>query len=52
VYAPASVITAAMRASAVLFSIISGKFYFREKRFTLKAVLFLIIVLGIVLLTR
>ena len=36
VFAPASIITAALRASAVLFSVVSGKYYFKEKRLLLK----------------
>ena len=51
-FAPASVITAAFRALAVLFSIISGKYYFHEKKFVLKCILFVLIAVGIVLLAR
>ncbi|MDP3645951.1 MAG: hypothetical protein Q8R25_02590 [bacterium] len=51
-FAPASVITAALRATAVLFSIISGRFYFKERKFALKSLLFVFIVVGIVLLAR
>ena len=50
--APASVITAALRAFAVLFSILSGKFYFKEKKFYLKLFLFLCVAIGLVLLMQ
>lgn len=36
VFASASVITAALRATAVLFSVVSGGYYFKEKRLLLK----------------
>ena len=36
IFAPASIITAALRASAVLFSVVSGEYYFKEKRLLLK----------------
>ena len=54
VFAPASVVTAALRASAVLFSLLSGKFYFQEKKFTLKIEIFCVIAVGLLclLLTR
>ena len=51
-FAPASIIMAAVRATAVLFSILSGKLYFREKRTVEKLFLFLVITLGLFLLTR
>ena len=51
-FAPASVITAALRASAVLFAILSGRFYFREKGFFVKVVLFVVVGTGLVLLAR
>ena len=46
-FAPASIITGALRAFAVLFSIISGRFYFREKGFLLKVTSFCVIALGL-----
>ena len=51
-FAPASVITTALRASAVLFSILSGRFYFKEKRFFVKLLLFALMGVGLVLLVR
>jgi len=50
VFAPASVITSAKRSLTVLTSTISGNLYFREKRFFVKIIAFLLIALGIVLL--
>ncbi len=50
-FAPASVITAALRAFSVLFSVISGRFYFHERQFALKATLFVLVAIGIALLT-
>ncbi len=49
-FAPAAVITTGLRATAVLFAMLSGKFYFHEKGFLLKVVLFCLIVLGLILL--
>jgi len=49
-FAPASIITAALRASAVLFSILSGKIYFSERGFFLKLLLFCVIAAGLLLL--
>ncbi len=49
-FAPASVITAALRAFAVLFSILSGRFYFKEGKFILKIFVFLGILTGLILL--
>lgn len=49
-YAPASVIMAAFRGFSVLFSVISGTFYFRERSFLLRAFLFVLIAIGLVLL--
>lgn len=51
VFAPASVITSALRASSVLLAIVSGKLYFHEKKFSLKMLLALGIICGICLLT-
>lgn len=50
VFAPASIITAALRAFAVLFSILSGRFYFKEKGFIVKVSLFIGILIGLILL--
>jgi len=50
-FAASSVITAAKRTSSVLWSIISGNIYFHEKKFVLKMHAFLILVVGLFLLT-
>ena len=52
VLAPASVITAALRSSSVLFAVLSGKIYFREKHFLAKIILFAFIAFGLVLLAQ
>ena len=49
-FAPAAVITTSLRASAVLFAMISGKVYFHEKDIYLKSVLFCALCAGLVLL--
>lgn len=49
-FAAASIVTAALRASAVLFSLISGKLYFREGGFIMKLFLFCVIAAGLFLL--
>lgn len=49
-FAPASVISAAKRSSAVLWSIISGNMYFHEKHFLLKIGGFAGLAIGIILL--
>ncbi|MDO8482074.1 MAG: hypothetical protein Q7S75_03250 [bacterium] len=49
-YAPASIITAAFRGFSVLFSILTGTFYFKERGFLMRAILFLTISIGLVLL--
>jgi len=51
-FAPASIILAAMRSSAILLSILTGRFYFKEKRFLMKSALCALIILGLVLLAR
>lgn len=51
-FAPASIITAAFRGFSVLFSIISGRFYFKEKSFLMRISLFIMIVLGLFLLLQ
>lgn len=49
-FAPASIITAALRAFAVLFSLLSGRLYFKEKGLIVKIVIFLGILMGLILL--
>ena len=49
-FAPASIVTAALRAFAVFFSILSGKIYFSERGFFIKLLLFCAIAGGLVLL--
>lgn len=49
-FAPASIITAALRAFAVLYSILSGRFYFKEKGFLVKFCIFFGIIAGLLLL--
>lgn len=49
-YAPASVINTAFRGFAVLFAILTGTFYFEERGFLMRALLFLVMVIGLVLL--
>lgn len=49
-FAPASVITTAFRGFSVLFSILTGKFYFREKGFMTRIMLLIMIVVGLLLL--
>lgn len=49
-FAPASIITAALRVFAVLFSILSGRLYFKEKGFVIKLLVFLGIITGLFLL--
>lgn len=51
-FAPASVIVAAERSTAVLWSVLSGNIYFREKNFWLKVALMGGIIVGIILLAR
>lgn len=51
-FGPASVITIAFRAWSVLFSILSGRLYFKEKNFMLKLIMFLGILFGLLLLTK
>jgi len=49
-FAPAAVITTGLRATAILFAMLSGKLYFHEKGFLLKVGLFCLIVLGLIFL--
>lgn len=50
VFAPASTVMAAKRAVAVLWAILSGNLYFREKGLIEKILLFAIVTVGIILL--
>ena len=49
-FAPASIIMSAKRATTILWSIISGRTYFNEKRPLVKMAAFVLIVIGLVLL--
>lgn len=49
-FAPASVINSAFRGFSVLFSVLSGTYYFRERGFLLRASLSLVIFIGLLLL--
>ena len=49
-FAPASIITTAVRAFSVLSSVIAGNLFFKEKRFLLKLFLFILIVSGLIFL--
>jgi len=49
-FAPAAIITAALRAFSILSSLISGKLYFHEKNITAKIISFCLILLGLFLL--
>lgn len=51
IFAPASVILSAHRSSAVFWSVISGKAYFKEKYFLVKILCLVLLSGGIVLLT-
>lgn len=51
-FAPASVILAAARSSAVLWAVLSGNLYFREQHILLKVGLLLATVIGLILLAR
>lgn len=50
IFAPASVILSAYRSSAVFWSVVSGKFYFHEKHFSIKILCLILLVGGIILL--
>ncbi|MBI2552459.1 hypothetical protein HYW17_04140 [Candidatus Uhrbacteria bacterium] len=50
VFAPASIITAVKRASAILWSVLSGNLYFHEKNLLIKLGTFVVLALGIGLL--
>ncbi|MBI4135797.1 hypothetical protein HY477_03625 [Candidatus Uhrbacteria bacterium] len=49
-FAPASIILAAKRSSGILWAILSGNRYFHEKHFLMKAIGFIFLATGIVLL--
>jgi len=49
-FAPASIILAAMRSFAVLFAILTGRFYFRERHFLLRLVMLILVAFGLILL--
>lgn len=49
-FAPASIILSAYRSSSVFWSMISGKAYFKEVHFLIKAVCLILLVVGIILL--
>ncbi|MBI5644492.1 hypothetical protein HY970_00150 [Candidatus Kaiserbacteria bacterium] len=51
-FAPATIITGALRATNVLAAIISGKLYFRETSFAKKVLLFCIVLLALALLAQ
>ena len=51
-FAPASIITSAKRATLVLAAVISGKTYFHEKHFLVKMISVVLVVFGVVLLTQ
>lgn len=50
IFAPASVILSAYRSSSVFWSVVSGKAYFKEKRFLVKAACLALLVAGLILL--
>lgn len=50
VFASASVITSALRSSAVFWSVVSGKVYFKEEHLLIKAVCLILLLGGIILL--
>jgi drug/metabolite transporter (DMT)-like permease len=50
IFAPASVILAALRSSAVLFALLSGRYYFREQHFAVRVSLFVFTLAGLILL--
>lgn len=51
-FSAASVIATAKRAFAILFAILSGHIYFREKKLWIKTVSFVLIAIGLALLAR
>jgi len=49
-FAPASVITTGKRSLAVMWAMLSGNFYFKEKKFLIKAVAFILMTIGLAFL--
>lgn len=49
-FAPASVILAVLRSSAILLAILSGRFYFHERHFLTRTALFVLVLVGMILL--
>lgn len=49
-FAPAAIITAALRSSAILFALVSGRYYFHEKHFLIRLALFICICCALTLL--
>lgn len=50
-YGAASMITAAKRASAIFWSLLFGKVYFKETHIILKSIIFILLLLGLILLS-
>lgn len=50
-YGAASIMTAAKRSSAIFWSLLSGKVYFKEKNAILKFVIFILLLIGLALLS-
>ncbi len=50
-YGAASIMTAAKRSSAIFWSLLSGKFYFKESKVILKFLIFVLLLIGLVLLS-
>lgn len=50
-YGAASIMTAASRSSSIFWALLSGKVYFKEKNIVLKLTIFLLLVIGLVLLS-
>ncbi len=49
-FAPASIILATLRSSAVLLAILTGRLYFRERHFLIRITLFVFVLVGLILL--
>src|SRR3989344_1755548 len=49
-FAPASVIVTAMRSFGILFSVLTGRYYFHERHFAIRALLFSFTLAGLILL--
>lgn len=50
IFAPASVITSALRSSSVFWSVVSGKVYFKEEHLLIKVICLALLLSGIILL--